>query len=129
VAGAPRDCGDDRSQSKPEDHKISWEEFINFAELDDHVPSNAADWEQCGPAPPTAMRRCDFAHLIMLRSVLEMCSGVDIDIPVEALRPISKPKKKSNRTWNTNHEGKKTAGQVRLRVERCFHCRCPRTLF
>ena len=56
ATGAPRDRCGGRSQSKPEDHKISWEEFINFAELDDHVPSNAADWEQCAPALPAGTR-------------------------------------------------------------------------
>ena len=64
----------------------------------------------------------------MRRSVLEMCSGVDVDIPVEALRPISKPKKKGNRTWTTNHEGKKTAGQVAARRVP-FPLSVPRALF
>jgi hypothetical protein len=57
-----------------------------------------------------------------------MCSGVDVDIPVEALRPISKPKKKGNRTWTTNHEGKKTAGQVAARRVP-FPLSVPRALF
>ena len=43
---------------------------------------------------------------------------------MEALRPISKSKKKAERTWSTNHAGKKTADQVTPSEHR-FHYRCP----
>ena len=33
-------------QSKGEGHKIPWDEFIAFAEKDDHIPTSAEDWEK-----------------------------------------------------------------------------------
>eukprot|EP01043_Picozoa_sp_COSAG02_P022798 COSAG02_NODE_1195_length_13940_cov_15.482407_11_plen_113_part_00 len=33
-------------QSKGLGHKIGWDEFIAFAEHDDHIPSTAEEWEK-----------------------------------------------------------------------------------
>ena len=33
-------------QSKGAGHKIGWDEFIAFAENDDHIPTTAEDWEK-----------------------------------------------------------------------------------
>ena len=33
-------------QSKGPGHKIGWDEFIAFAEQDDHIPSTAEEWEK-----------------------------------------------------------------------------------
>lgn len=33
-------------QSKGPGHKIGWDEFIAFAEHDEHIPSTAEEWEK-----------------------------------------------------------------------------------